>query len=82
MSAEVISLSEYKNKLQEKELSRLKEQVDEIIENLPEDDSIIGWYDYDNPNYTTWLNPDLNLEYVYEQPQSSCPCCGKSYDEE
>ena len=79
MSAEVISLSEYKRKLQEEEFEHLKEQVDKIIENSPEDNNMTGWYE--DAAYATWLTSDLSLEYVYEQPQS-CPCCGKSYNEE
>ena len=79
VSADIIDLSKYKDKLQQEELSRLKEQVDEIIENLPPD-NMTGWYnEYD---YCTWL-PSFtpSLEYVYEPP-NLCPHCGKSSDEE
>jgi len=79
MSAEIISFSEYKRKLQEEELDRLKAEVDAIIESLPEEDNTVGWYT--NINYNTWWSSGLDLEYVYEQPKE-CPCCGKSYNEE
>ena len=78
MSADIISFSEYKRKLQEDELEKLKIQVDAILETLPEEDNTMGWYE--NTNYSMWPMPGLDLEYVYEQPQE-CPCCGKPFNE-
>ena len=49
MSAEIISFLEYKHKLQEEELDRLKAEVDAIIETLLEEDNTVGWYT--NINY-------------------------------
>jgi len=78
VSADIINLCEYRDKLQQKELDSLKKQVDEIIENLPED-ATTGWYsDYE---YSTWLTSvHPILEYVYDPP-NLCPHCGKSSDE-
>lgn len=80
MPADIIDLSEYKKKIELKELEKLKSEVEAAIAGLPVEDSN-GYYNYniESDNMFAYC-PGTGMEYIYEQ--SSCPSCGREYEED